>query len=56
MITTELTPKGCTPIIGGNSCIHIVGCMTDGAVDACWILTCLQSDDSDSSHSGVASA
>ena len=55
VITTELTLLGCTPIIDGNSCIHVVGFMTNGAVDARWILTCLRSK-TGSPHSGVASA
>ena len=55
VITTELTLLGCTPIIDGNSCIHVVGFMTNGAVDARWILTCFRSK-TGSPHPGVASA
>ncbi len=52
VITTDLTPKGYTPIIHGNSYIQIVGWSAEGAVEARGIVTYSQSDDPDSPHSG----
>jgi acyl-homoserine-lactone acylase len=52
VITTDLTPKGYTPIIHGNSYIQIVGWSAEGAVEARGIVTYSQSDDPDSPHFG----
>lgn len=52
VISADLTPRGYTPIVAGNSYIQIVGWSADGAVQPRGVLTYSQHEDPNAPHGG----
>jgi acyl-homoserine-lactone acylase len=52
VISTELSPRGYTPIMHGNSYIQVVGWSDDGRVQPRGVLTYSQHEDPDAPHGG----
>jgi acyl-homoserine-lactone acylase len=52
VITTDLTPRGYSPIVAGNSYIQVVGWSAAGAVQPRAVLTYSQHEDPNAPHGG----